>query len=812
VGARQGTRVFWSMAPRGRHHRKTGEDEDDGLSPEKLEFADRWVYYPLLLLRVQDSKLMTNLKTELFYFAVFCFIFYLHLIQDSMVTTQFHQHELFDDLFVSKPFIASSEQTPDGTIHTAYSDFNGIRNKAMLDDWLDQVLFPTLFESSSQTVEGYSQNFSFAHGNQILWGVQLRQLRVKSSHALWDSGVCKVPPGVSKDDRLCHPSYGEFGRYVKDTAPYGMHTAEGGRQYTYATVDHLNGSVIFSYDLDMPMDLSSYDGDGYEVLLPLNRTKARRVLDEAQGRLPCLGCHGPNGTVANPVPFLDTRSRLLVVTLQTYNVNTNMFANFELLVQFTGAGSTLTFSRFKTASLVLLPITSSLLPNTYVVVSFLSIVITVWVVGSIIQFLTSVRDYGLDELTAWSFFELGCNIIFLLLEIDHAIDQAFPVSQQNVRYHLRDREGYYSLQEMLHTKAHYERLKALLCVLAIMRAFKFLGVVNALDVMGGTIKQQMKYIQGFIMGELTMLFGYSMAAHLIFGPDDEQFSQIPLSLGTLVYSTISGFSPREKPTAQETVFSIVFVFFQCHMFLFVIVAIIVTGWKRKVEEKERAEREGKALIKIDPLTEFLNATEDIRESGHFFLYIRHLVYEKVVRVCCTCRGICDTLKWLFCSWRKGGRDMSIDEVLRRLERWKKRPENQDTLFVNFDLLKVAMVGDMRIKRVVDDHEVGHVLSLCYEDIRQRSGYRFLLDTDQMMQADKFYRLNEPVENVVTPPAVEHSTLMKKSWKAFQIMHDDMMVQENDVYTLLEELHQNELLMFNRVTSLAARSREVAPVE
>ena len=83
--------------------------------------------------------------------------------------------------------------------------------------------------------------------------------------------------------------------------------------------------------------------------------------------------------------------------------------------------------------------------------------------------------------------------------------------------------------------------------------------------------------------------------------------------------------------------------------------------------------------------------------------------------------------------------MKIGEVLWRLQRWKKRPENQDILYLNFDMIKKAMIGDTRIKRIVDDYEVGVTMALCYEDSKARSGYRYLLTTGDKDIAEQMER-------------------------------------------------------------------------
>jgi hypothetical protein len=50
--------------------------------------------------------------------------------------------------------------------------------------------------------------------------------------------------------------------------------------------------------------------------------------------------------------------------------------------------------------------------------------------------------------------------------------------------------------------------------------------------------------------------------------------------------------------------------------------------------------------------------------------------------------------------------MSFSEVLGRLKQWKNETENMNVLYIQFDHLLIAMKGNNRNRRVIDDHEVG----------------------------------------------------------------------------------------------------------
>ena len=109
---------------------------EEGPSEEWLEFESRWVHYDLLHLRVENAKMLDELGSELKRFALFCFIFYVYLIQTSMVSTRFSQKELFQHKFAEHPFVSqhteiglsgnSTESHIPRAVRTSYKNWYGV--------------------------------------------------------------------------------------------------------------------------------------------------------------------------------------------------------------------------------------------------------------------------------------------------------------------------------------------------------------------------------------------------------------------------------------------------------------------------------------------------------------------------------------------------------------------------------------------------------------------------------------------------------------------------------------------------------------
>ena len=73
---------------------------------------------------------------------------------------------------------------------------------------------------------------------------------------------------------------------------------------------------------------------------------------------------------------------------------------------------------------------------------------------------------------------------------------------------------------------------------------------------------------------------------------------------------------------------------------------------------------------------------------------------------------------------------------------------------------------------------------------------------QKEEAEKLHRLNEPLEKKQIIPSVQHNVLMKKSWKAFQIMHDDMNVQGDEFRVLIDGIKLSEQQTYIKIAKIA----------
>ena len=105
--------------------------------------------------------------------------------------------------------------------------------------------------------------------------------------------------------------------------------------------------------------------------------------------------------------------------------------------------------------------------------------------------------------------------------------------------------------------------------------------------------------------------------------------------------------------------------------------------------------------------------------------------------------------------------MSYPEALERLVAWKLETENANVLYMQFNDLMIAMRGDNRHRRIVDDHEVGTVLTLCYIDP--------VLKGESYFRDNKEKEMYEAAEREGTEVFVEKETEYIRSLRSLKMI-------------------------------------------
>ena len=328
---------------------KKNDGEDDQLSPSRLEFEGQWISYKILYERVREKNTSEILRYDGRIFAVFFFAVLLMTISlDTSSSNRAAAKLVVYETVIQNEFRSGALSVGSDQPHLI--NFYNIHTREDFERWLHDVLRNQIYihDNVSSSAVRSTQTDMLIHGTQsMLWGISLRQQRVKSSSELHKLGCC-IPNLMDEASFPCMPSFGSYGASkfqeagtVESTQAYGYCNQNGSQNsnatcslpFIYKTGTEIGkGGELTAYDLHSGF-LSSYDGGGFEIVLPKNSSVANSLIESLLG---------PHGSSRSLVPYLDKNTRLVVVTLQTYTVHTNVFLRCDLIVEFdsTGAAST----------------------------------------------------------------------------------------------------------------------------------------------------------------------------------------------------------------------------------------------------------------------------------------------------------------------------------------------------------------------------------------------------------------------------------------------------------------------------------------
>ncbi len=328
-------------------------EEEDPISPARLEFQGRWISYAKLYARVEEKTLHDRLAFDgKLFVAFFCVVLLLTISKDASTSHRAASKlAVYETLVYPRFRSASSSLSPSAAPH--FIDFYGIHTRQDYARWLHDVLRNQIYthDGSKASAAKVNGDDLLIHGTQsILWGISIRQQRVKGESAL-DVSNCCIPDSLKGARLTCSPPFGVYGASLFPGAPpvesreafgdctfmanySGSDNETCQRPYVYQTeAETGRAGGLSGADLASGFG-SSYDGGGFEILLSKNSSIAVPQIEALLGR---------RGDSANrddsTTPFVDEHTRLMVVTVQTYTVPTNIVLKCELIVEFDSSGA-----------------------------------------------------------------------------------------------------------------------------------------------------------------------------------------------------------------------------------------------------------------------------------------------------------------------------------------------------------------------------------------------------------------------------------------------------------------------------------------
>ena len=196
-------------------------EEEDPVSASRLEFQGRWISYAKLYARVEEKTLYDRLAYDgKLFVCFFCVVLLLTISHDGSTSHRAASKLAIYETLVYPQFrSASTSLSPAAAPHLI--NFYGIHTRSDCERWLHDVLRNQIYthDGSKASSTKVSGDDLLIHGKQsILWGISIRQQRVKGGAALDDSNCC-IPDSMKGVHLPCNPPFGEYGASIFPGAP-----------------------------------------------------------------------------------------------------------------------------------------------------------------------------------------------------------------------------------------------------------------------------------------------------------------------------------------------------------------------------------------------------------------------------------------------------------------------------------------------------------------------------------------------------------------------------------------------------------------
>jgi hypothetical protein len=314
----------------------------------------------------------------------------------------------------------------------------------------------------------------------------------------------------------------------------------------------------------------------------------------------------------------------------------------------------------------------------------------------------------------------SCIILFFFFSV---YDRFFAVNAELLRVQMRtsNEKGYYPIN--FGPSRTNEQVLLVASLLLVLQVFRYLQFFSSLSLVNGACNELTWALLSVVFTVFIILILFSCSGMFMFSDTTSTFSTFTLAFITLCRSFFGTFDFDE---AYSSNFAVTFIFVTSFNWIAIVImtvlssAILIDG-VRMQSEFETLQRRGlpppigKDYQKI--LKKIVNTIIKII----FYRYgcCKSPIMQDILYTWCSCRKWYVRIKVIrCCSWCRdepGGASMTYKEAYERLQHWKRETENLETLYINFHDLKNAMRGTNRNRRIVDDAEVGKILTLCYID-------------------------------------------------------------------------------------------------
>lgn len=505
------------------------------------------------ILKLKKNKLYYNLLIYLFFLFVFCMINF----QMINIHKSFEQNDVLKELLIWEEFPYNFD--------TSINSFSGpmieknvydVKTHEELIEWIEGPFFDNIY-STEYYNDKSKNNKTFLLGgfNKIINRIQIRQNRVK----------VKICPDFINDDKY-HCSY----EYSKNNENRNKWIIGNNSYYHYNNMSDMYGISGFGYD---------YGNNGYEIILPLDKIKAKKIIEELKNDL-----------------WIDYQTRTVSINLNVFNPNTNLINVVRILFELSENGRISLLLRFFTMPYTIYKGIQGTLMMCGQIIYSLFILYYIWEEIIDIKLANNICLYLTDF---WNILDIA-NLTMHILTIIAYINwfQDFSVIDNQKILLQQDRYiDLFNLAQKYYTIAVFSAFNAFI---GFLKIFKYLQLSHRLNVLWVTLKKAFWDIISMFIVFMLIILGFSTTGHLIYGSNMIEYHSIISSISTVLRLSIGeiNYSELLKVNSYFTpVFITSYIFMVVFVMMNMFIAVISEYFIRvKLIENETKNKQKKNYI------------------------------------------------------------------------------------------------------------------------------------------------------------------------------------------------------------------------
>ena len=490
-----------------------------------------------------------TLYSKLSIYLIFLFLFCAINLKVINVHTSFQQTEIIKDSLVLEEFpisINTIENTIEGP--TIYKNMYDIMNYEELFEWIEGPILSTIYQEEDYNGKIKKKPFIINLYNKVLGGIQIRQARVKK-------GSCKQSSGIDLKNMYCA---GEFNLENEERKDIIINNST---YHYYTNMSDCWGKLGYG---------KIYGSSGYQIILPLNKSKAYRILQRIKED-----------------KWIDEYTRMVSLNINFYNPNTNIITVFRSVFDISETGKIDKINSMYSMAYTIYPMNDRWLLISMQIIYMLILFYYIYDEIVDIRESESLKQYFSD---LWNILECSNRILHFMTIISfaiwigtyHYIDKNNKIISSKKfidLYHLS--QIYYSISV----------ISAFNIFLGFIKIFKYLQLNSKFNQLWNTIKFALWDMISMFTIFFLVISGFATMGHLIYGSNSVSYHNFSSSVSSLLRILIGEFDYKELLDINPYFTP---VFFISYVFIILVVSMnmfiaVISEYYDQVKQIERME-------------------------------------------------------------------------------------------------------------------------------------------------------------------------------------------------------------------------------